>query len=159
MNIKAIQEIRDAEQAKKFELMIDEVCGRGAAQRNGTVLEFEQALHKLEQYRFSASPGYYLAVVPPEGGKKPSRKVIITENEFNEVVRKEYESSCGAYAFLRDYLGLDGKEPLSPEEMAVKYPMSTRPGGDADMDWCDAIVRVIFKGLRRLVYGPGKKPF
>lgn len=159
MNIKAIQEIRNAEQNKKFELLVEEVCGRGASKRRGLVLELEQALHKFEKIRFSVSPGYHLTVISPDDTKKPSRKVIVTEEEYNYTIRKEYDSKYFAYDFLRDYLGLGDRPPFSIEEMVSKYPLATRSSGNADMDWYDAIARIILKGIKRQINGPGKKPF
>ena len=159
MDIKAIQKIREAEQPDKFKLLIEEVCGKDASERKGTVLQFQDALHQLERFRFSVSQGYHLTVVTPDDTKKPSRKVIVTENEFDGVVQKEHNSGCYAFSFLRDYLGLDGKEPLTPEQMARRYPNTTRQGGVADYDWYDAITRILIKGVRRQIYGPGKKPF
>lgn len=159
MNIKAVQEIRNAPQNEKLTLMIEHICGKGSSERSGIVFEVERALHDLERFRFSVSPGYHITVVPPSDGRKPIRKVIITEDDFGQVIQKERESNCYAYGFLRDYLGLDGKDPLTPEELATKYPCTAKNGGQVDMGWYDEITRILFKGIKRQIFGPGKKTF
>lgn len=159
MNIKAAQEIRNAPQNEKLTLMVELICGKGSSERSGIVFEVERALHDFERYLFSVSPGYHMTVISPSSGRKPVRKVIITEEDFDQVIQKERESNCHVYGFLRDYLGLDGKPPLSPEELAMKYPCTAKSGGEVDMGWYDEITRIILKGVKRQVFGPGKKAF
>lgn len=159
MDINAIRRIREAEQSEKFTLLMEEACGKGSSQRAGSVQQFQNALHQLESFRFAVSPGYYLTAISPDSSRKPSRKVIVTADEFDDVIKKEHSANCYAYSFLRDYLGLDGKEPLSPDQMAAKYPCTARQGGKVDYDFYDAIARILIKGAKRQVYGPGKKPF
>lgn len=159
MNLRAVQEIREAEPHQRMEKLIDDVCGRGASQRRGIHDEFLKALDGLKEFRFSVSQGYHMTVVPPDNNRKPMRKVVITENEFNQVVRKEYESDTNAYEFLCDYLGLSAEKPFSPAKMVEKYPLTTKVGGEGDEDWYDEIARVLLKGVKRKVFGPGKKEF
>ncbi len=159
MDIKAIQRIREAEQSEKFTMMVEEACGPGSSSREGMVLLMQQALHQLERFRFMASPGYHLTIISPDDSKKPTRKVIVPENEYSQTIKKEYDADCFAYSFLNDYLGLDGKTPLTPAEMAEKYPTTIRQGGEVDYAWYDEITRILIKGAKRQVYGPGKKPF
>lgn len=159
MDIKAVQIIRKAPQNEKLTLMVDHICGQGSSERSGIVFEVERALHDLERFKFSVNPGYHMTIISSDSRDKPSRKVIITESEFEQIVQKEHESYCFAYRFLNDYLGLDGKTPLSPNELAEKYPCTAKSGGDVDLEWYDEITRILFKSVRRKVFGPGKKKF
>lgn len=159
MDIKAVQIIRKAPQNEKLTLMVEHICGKGSSERSGIVFEVERALHDLERFRFSVSPGYHMTVISPDSRDKPSRKVVITESEFEQTVQKERESDCFAYRFLNDYLGLDGRDPVPPEELAKKYPSTAKLGGEVDYEWYDELTRILFKSVRRKVFGPGKKKF
>ena len=159
MDIGSIQEIRNVKQPDKFKLLVELICGDGASERSGSVIQAQAALHKLERFRFSVGSGYHMTVISPDDTKKPTRKVIITEDEFGGVIKKEREADVYAYDFLRDYLGLDGSKPFSEAEMLRKYPQITKKDGVTDSDWYGTICRMLLKGAKRQIYGPGKKAF
>ena len=159
MDLSLVQDIRKAPQSQRLELLIDGLFGTGASNRGGLVMQVEQALKILGTYKMTVGSGYHLSVVTPDQSKKASRKVIITEDEYGRVTKTEYEDGVGAYDFLRDYLGLGGEEPYTVDQMLAKYPFAKRDDGTVGEQWYDAIARILLKGTRRQVTGPGKKTF
>ena len=159
MDLSLVQRIRSAPQPQRLELLIEGLFGPGASNRSGLVMQVEQAMRLLGTYKMSVSAGHYMSIVTPDPAKKASRKVIITENEYGEVTKSEYEEGVSSFDFLKDYLGLGDKEPFTPDQMLAKYPFAKRLDGTADEQWYDAITRILIKGLHRQIVGPGKKSF
>ena len=158
MDLNAIQQIRNAPQEQKYRALMEGIFGPGIMDRDGVCEQMEDAIHKLENFRFSIEEGYYMTVIPPDDTRKPMRKVIVTANSYDSTISKERQSRCYGYSFLRDYLGLDGQTPLSLDEMRTKYPQASRSSSD-DCDWYDAISRMLLKGAQRQFQGPGAKRF
>ncbi|MBR5408346.1 hypothetical protein IK112_00150 [Candidatus Saccharibacteria bacterium] len=158
MDLNAIQKIRNAPEEQKYQSLMEGIFGPGILNRDGICEQMEDAIHKLENFRFSIDEGYYMTIITPDDTRKPIRKVVVTANAYDTTINKERQSRCYGYSFLRDYLGLDGQTPLSLEEMRIKYPQASRGVSDS-YDWYDTIARMLIKGAQRQFQGPGAKRF
>lgn len=159
MNFRDVQRVRDVSQSRKLETLIDGILEEGAHERSGLLIQLELSLRNAKEWKFSTDVYHALTVIKKEPGKH-HRKVIIMEDEYENVCKRERKTNLSVYDFLDDYLGLSGNA-LSLGEMQEKYAKISTPFSNERQahQWYSSMVIELLKGVRRDMYGPGKKEF
>ena len=158
MNISIIQQVREADQSNRLTTLVNGMCEDDADDDGIHVIAVEKVMHQMENVRFSVGTGHHLKLLPmTRKSRGKTKTIVISEDENGRVIKREkIEEGYVVYDFLKDYLGLGHKEPLSPAAMLDKYPelKLNLDGLRAQQSWCDAITMALLRNARSHIYGP-----
>lgn len=163
MNISIIQRVRAASPDERFTVLADALYDEDPDDDGMHVISVQKVLHQMEKVVFEIGSGPYLRFTPLGRIGRERDVVVISETEDGRIVKKastteENVSRYLVYDFLKDYLGLACKSPLSPLAMMEKYSKLGR--GEESLSeivsqsWCDSITLTLLKHVKSQIYNP-----